>query len=230
MLINVANTEFLCLPDEEARPTSYAREAVMQNLLKISEGITNSLDGINALSSDMPLLASELDYTTEGVKYEDVLRQILQFCENLPKRKDEIPPEVDLLTLQHLGYTPTIHNGLYEKILDDNSARTVTEEVTVLSSGGHLHRKRTIEWTATPTGRASNSITYEQLPVDNELAVAIANTCHRPCCKCKCFNMSDRYEPICTAKRRCIHNAWERCDKFEPLTLPSPRKEGRTEK
>lgn len=230
MLINATNTEFLCLPDEEAIPTSYARDAVMQNLLKISEGITNALDGINALLSDMPLLASELDDAAGYVAYEDVLRQILQFCESLPKRKDEIPPEVDLLTLQHLGYTPTIHNGLYEKVLEDNSARTVTEEVTVLNSGGHLHRKRTIEWTATPTGRASNSIAYEQLPINNELAVAIANTCHRPCCKCKRFGMSDRYEPICTAKKRCIHNSCERCDKFEPLTLPSPKKERRAEK
>lgn len=115
----------------------------------------------------------------EGKFY--IFRSILRDIEDLKEiltHEDEITPKEDLLTLEDIGYKPFYggKEGFYEKMLSETFEQEICEEVFLNVDGKPLHRKRTIDFEKTDYGKSSTNITYEELPIDDELRKVIEST------------------------------------------------------
>lgn len=64
---------------------------------------------------------------------------------------------------------------MYERLLEDNDEREVVDEIQ-FPNGKPLRRLRTVLWEKVEHGKSSKSITYEEIEIDEKLALVIENT------------------------------------------------------
>ena len=127
---------------------------------------------LSALSYDFALLNAidDLRYAIDGITSE-----LVWYKKNLAV-DDTIYPLEDLWTLADEGFHTEWGDELWEKELESTPEKEVVEEIYFIDDLNFLHRKRTIFWDKTPSGRTSRSITYEQLPITPELIKYVRNT------------------------------------------------------
>lgn len=91
---------------------------------------------------------------------------------------DDVPPYEECETIFDAGFDTDEYGrdtGIYRRMVEDGEEQEVAEEV-ILRGDETLYRKRVIVWEVVPGGRHSRSITYETLPIDDDMARLIRNT------------------------------------------------------
>lgn len=107
------------------------------------------------------------------------IKTLIDDIEDLKKKldnnDDNIKEPKQCVTLEDLGFNLsfTSDKTLWEKILEDTDEKEIIEEVLILDNP--IRRKRETTWEKTDYGKHSKEIIYTELPMTEELIIAINN-------------------------------------------------------
>ena len=104
-----------------------------------------------------------------------LIRDLEELKEKLDNNADDIKEPEQCINLEDLGFKPVISsdNLLWEKVLEDTDEKEIVEEIIMLDIP--KRRKREIIWEKEDYGKHSKEINYFELPMTEELEIAINN-------------------------------------------------------
>lgn len=169
--------------DDDHIPVELDKDLVdrrLGNLLESLNAVKNNIKKLYDYEDEIYRLVFEEHYNTlevdDGISYrlEDLISIVEDIIEKLHNDSDNIDEPAKCVMLSDLGFKPVDYvKDMWEKVIEESDEYDVIEEVLLLSK---TRRKRTTIWEKTDYGKSSKSITYEELPMTEEIEIAANNT------------------------------------------------------
>lgn len=185
MLSTIKDDKYIILEDDCVYPDEYDKEKLDSVLARLKQAYSALADTYAELNEFFPEIeclvrchgidvCEELRYIDdEGRLFTEAAKGISEFQESLNTHNDEIPKAEERMTLRDLGFS-CFCPLWYERIIEESEEKDIVEEIQVRSEASY--RRRTTLWEKTDYGRSSREITYETLPITDELRTVIENT------------------------------------------------------